>query len=252
MEDAFPVPHNVSHQNGGADEVDVDGLSGELADVQPPKTHAAAHKSGGSDAFGSGDLLEAVVKRLQESAGPTGLTLGAIVDGEFLKRVGATIVSAVAGGGGVEAWIHVYRVVPYVIVSSNTWYDLPWNVTSPTKTGITHNSGVNPEQITIDTVGTYRITWELHTQLALQVVYASRLLDDGAEIPGSYRSIGSHSVVPNAISGSIIVAIAAASVIELQVGADTPNSQINYRDDASLPDPTTFVGASLTVERIGD
>ncbi len=32
--------HAATHQNGGADEVSVAGLSGELADDQPPKTHA--------------------------------------------------------------------------------------------------------------------------------------------------------------------------------------------------------------------
>ena len=36
---------------------------------------------------------------VRETAGPTTLTVGAIVDGEFLKRVGSTIVSAEAGGG---------------------------------------------------------------------------------------------------------------------------------------------------------
>jgi hypothetical protein len=32
-------PHAASHENGGADEIDVAGLSGELADPQPPKVH---------------------------------------------------------------------------------------------------------------------------------------------------------------------------------------------------------------------
>lgn len=34
-----PQAHKVSHQNGGGDEISVAGLSGELADNQPPKTH---------------------------------------------------------------------------------------------------------------------------------------------------------------------------------------------------------------------
>lgn len=41
--------HASTHQDGGADEINVGGLSGELADPQPPKAHAASHKHGGSD-----------------------------------------------------------------------------------------------------------------------------------------------------------------------------------------------------------
>lgn len=42
--------HASRHQNGGADEVSVDGLSGLLANGQTPLAHAASHQSGGSDA----------------------------------------------------------------------------------------------------------------------------------------------------------------------------------------------------------
>jgi len=34
-----PTAHATSHENGGADEISVAGLSGELADPQPPKNH---------------------------------------------------------------------------------------------------------------------------------------------------------------------------------------------------------------------
>jgi hypothetical protein len=44
-----PNAHASSHQNGGADEISVEGLSGDLADPQDPKTHASTHESGGSD-----------------------------------------------------------------------------------------------------------------------------------------------------------------------------------------------------------
>ena len=40
------------------------------------------------------------IRGLRETSGPTSLTVGTITDGEFLKRVGATIVSAAAAGGG--------------------------------------------------------------------------------------------------------------------------------------------------------
>ena len=41
--------HSVRHENGGADEINVAGLSGELADNQPPKAHASTHTNGTDD-----------------------------------------------------------------------------------------------------------------------------------------------------------------------------------------------------------
>ena len=63
-------------------------------------SHKGTHVSGGSDAFTSTDLLEAIVKRLQVT-GPTTLTLGAVADGELLKRSGTTIIGTTAGTGDV-------------------------------------------------------------------------------------------------------------------------------------------------------
>jgi hypothetical protein len=48
--------HAASHENDGADEISVAGLSGELADAQTPKTHASSHQSGGADAIKLDDL----------------------------------------------------------------------------------------------------------------------------------------------------------------------------------------------------
>jgi hypothetical protein len=44
-----PITHATTHQNGGADEISVAGLSGLLADGQTPATHAASHQNGGAD-----------------------------------------------------------------------------------------------------------------------------------------------------------------------------------------------------------
>ena len=41
-----PSAHAVSHQNNGSDEINVAGLSGELADPQPPKTHDSTAHTG--------------------------------------------------------------------------------------------------------------------------------------------------------------------------------------------------------------
>lgn len=97
-----------------------------------PAAHKDLHKSGGTDAFTSSDLLEAIVKRIQTSSGPTTLTVGAIADGEFLKRVGTDIVSAAVSGFAV-------------LVSSPTW-------TAPSFL----NSWVNDASGLFNTAGYYK------------------------------------------------------------------------------------------------
>ena len=49
---AASASHAAGHQNGGGDEISVAGLSGELADAQPPKAHAIDSHSVGSVAAG--------------------------------------------------------------------------------------------------------------------------------------------------------------------------------------------------------
>jgi hypothetical protein len=57
------APHGSQHEDGGADEVNIDGLHGRLADAQPALAHKATHMVGGSDAISveglPGQLLEA-------------------------------------------------------------------------------------------------------------------------------------------------------------------------------------------------
>jgi hypothetical protein len=53
VQDHDPKAHAASHQNAGADEISVAGLSGELADLQKPKDHT--HQSSGSGVGGKLD-----------------------------------------------------------------------------------------------------------------------------------------------------------------------------------------------------
>jgi hypothetical protein len=52
-----PASHGTTHEDGGADEIDVTGLSGLLADPQTPATHASTHERAGSDEI-DGDHLD--------------------------------------------------------------------------------------------------------------------------------------------------------------------------------------------------
>jgi hypothetical protein len=83
--------HAGRHEDGGADELSVTGLSGVLADPQTAAAHRASHILSGSDAFLATDLLDAVVRRVRETDGPTDLLVGDILDGQVLYRNGSTI-----------------------------------------------------------------------------------------------------------------------------------------------------------------
>lgn len=65
--------HSTRHENGGADEINVSGLSGDLSDAQDPKTHASTHFDGGADELDAADL-----------SGADGTS------GQYLKTDGAT------------------------------------------------------------------------------------------------------------------------------------------------------------------
>lgn len=93
----FQTGDTVPVANGGTGATDAAGARAALGAAST--AHKDTHKSGGSDALTSSDLMEAVVKRLRESGGPTDLTLGAVADGEVLKRSGSTIVGGSAAGG---------------------------------------------------------------------------------------------------------------------------------------------------------
>ena len=106
-------------------------LIGVTADQHHAQLHKASHVSGGGDALLSTDVIEAIVKRIQESAGPTTLTLGAIADGEGLARSGSSIVGRPPQGAA-----------SYVIyLSGGTTYALNG------RTGVIDFQGAVPETV---------------------------------------------------------------------------------------------------------
>lgn len=101
--------HASTHENGGADEMSVAGLSGELADNQPPKAHAVSHKNAGAD--------EVLLNELGE---PTGAVA---MDGQQLTDiVGHTVADADAMNAltpvvGKMCW-RTDELHPYVCTSA--------------------------------------------------------------------------------------------------------------------------------------
>jgi len=70
-----PTTHAARHENTGADEINVGGLSGQLADEQDPLDHAIDHEPGGGDAMavdavaGTGSLRTLGTGAQQATAG---------------------------------------------------------------------------------------------------------------------------------------------------------------------------------------
>jgi hypothetical protein len=63
-----------------------------IAALAGVSAHVTSHISGGGDPFTSSQLIEAMVKRIQTSTGPTTLLIGAIADGQLLVRSGTDII----------------------------------------------------------------------------------------------------------------------------------------------------------------
>ena len=146
--------------------------------------------------------------------------------------------------------IYLYRTTTFDIPEANTWTDLLWDdVAAPVKVNVTHDHTSDPEQITLAKAGKYLITWEISLGYWGSSLYykVTRLLKNGTEIPGSYRfGVTCYS---NAVTGSMLVAIAANDVIELQVASNS--SGIDVIVTEGTVDPSTYVPASMSILRIG-
>jgi len=95
---ATPNPAGVDGFLSAADKTRLDGMEtgADVTANHPPQAHKDLHRSGGGDQFIATDVLEAAVKRLQETGGPTILAMGFVPDGTVLQRSGANIVGGVA------------------------------------------------------------------------------------------------------------------------------------------------------------
>lgn len=109
--------HATRHQNGGADEINVAGLSGLLADAQTALAHASSHQDGGTDEISvaglSGLLADAQKITVRKNTGADvgtrkrlNLIEGAnvtltVTDDAGGDEIDVTIAAAGGGGGGL-------------------------------------------------------------------------------------------------------------------------------------------------------
>ena len=136
------------------------------------------------------------------------------------------------------------------MASAATWYDLPWNIATAERDGITHSHLTNPERITIVTAGTYLISYEVKGRYG-GPAYSSinaRLLLGGTELKGSYQqNTRDYNFF---LKQSIIQTIAVNGIIKLQVGTGRKGSDVESYDEVSMPNPTYRSCASIQLIRI--
>lgn len=82
------------------------------------KRHESRHVSGAIDAFLTTDILEAIVKRLEETGGTT-MLMGAVADGTFLKRSGTSLIGATPSSGVATSFTPVTKTSNYSVLSGD-------------------------------------------------------------------------------------------------------------------------------------
>lgn len=177
------------------------------ADITPA-AHKDLHKSGGADAFTSSDLLEAIVKRIQESAGPTTLTVGAVADGEFLKRVGSTVVGAAAGGTAIDN------------AAAQSVLGATFSITGAT--GVFQDTGLS---VTLPSAGTYLVQADVRFVMSFSaganLFLVAKFFNstDAADVANSERLLNYSDVVTSLRQGTApvtaVIVVAASKVIKL-------------------------------------
>lgn len=128
--------HATSHENTGEDELDVTGLSGDLADEQDPKAHSSEHESGGTDEVSvaglSGDLADPQDPKTHASehadSGTDSVdhdTLTNYVADEHVDHTGVDVTAGagLTGGGSIDSTVTVDGHSTSVVTSDYTITD---------------------------------------------------------------------------------------------------------------------------------
>lgn len=127
--------HKTQHQNGGTDELSVAGLSGELADNQPPKGHHATHAFGESDALSDGDIGVVHAIAIQIDGGgaviETGIKADILVPFKCTIE-GAYLLADQSGSIVIDIWKDTYANYPPTDADSIT-DSTPPTITTATK-----------------------------------------------------------------------------------------------------------------------
>ena len=150
---------------------------------------------------------------------------------------------------GNRAYFHAHRRTAFDMPASNTWYDYPWSLPATVKVNCTHDHASDPEEITLDKAGTYLISCEVTFKPAGDTNCSMRLLDDGAEVFGSYRQGVMHLDWRMTLPMTVVCVVGAFSVLKVQVSAANNGTDIVAPAEGAVPESRS--AASISIARIG-
>lgn len=112
-----PEAHAASHQNGGADEISVAGLSGLLADNQNPTAHASEHVDG------TDDIQDATTGQKGLMTATQATKLDGIEAGATTDMTGAEIKAAYEGEANTNAFTDAEKSKVANLISGDNKFD---------------------------------------------------------------------------------------------------------------------------------
>jgi hypothetical protein len=155
-----PLAHKTSHENGGGDEISVAGLSGELADDQPPKTHGtAAHTGtiGDANQVAIDVLGTPTIDQMQEALQVIGAAGTTVLN--YITDAGGGNIDVAAGAGFIRISDSHTAELKSFEWSSSTGIAIPSDTAR--YVGVEYNAG--SPQVVVKTAD----TWDFHSEFRL-------------------------------------------------------------------------------------
>lgn len=217
-----PTNHSTSHENGGADEISIAGLSGLLADDQNPVDHASDHQNGGGDEIAT--VTPGANAIPKAGAGGT-LATGWVADGSDGSAIHDNVdaeISAIAekvtpvdddvlvledsAASFAKKKVKVSNLLGGSVFGTEYEDDASEGESTTTNTGYTNKLTFTTASVP---AGNYLIqwNWEIKTSNSAKAVTARIELDDTTELTEDNSKLD----VFDATGGFIVVPLTAAT-----------------------------------------
>lgn len=238
-----PDPHASSHENGGADEINVEGLSGLLADSQTPLSHTHTASDVDSEAATDGYVLtadgvggaawEEIVAGIGGTVGTVDGTIsradgvgGATLQGSGLF-IGDGTVAAMLQFGGTSSTFPGLRYINVggsyrglgVKIADDSGYDRIWasEFTTSSESSTLSTNGV--------VVGSNKnIGWATSATVGISPTYNARLYNNGSST--AVLLVDGPGTSPRSLLSSVLVEASTAGVGSPNVLAATESGTL--------------------------